>query len=138
MQMSVDESGEHPIVVCRFPAAPSNADMASFIRTQVELLNQRRRHGAVIDLSEMQTALPGHRKMTATYLREHAEALAEFRVATAFVSPSTFARGVVGAVMWLQRPPYDYVITASRDDALRWCRRKLTALPVSGSGFAHG
>ena len=117
--MQIDLEGS-PAATFVFPARPTDADIETFLRKNVELLERNISHATIVDMSEVVEANPNQRKVVATFVRDYREELKRLRTCTAFVVPSPLNRGIVTAIMWLQRPPYDFALLPTLADAQKW------------------
>ncbi|MCC6807637.1 MAG: hypothetical protein IT381_09455 [Deltaproteobacteria bacterium] len=124
MPIAVDES-RYPVVTMTFPELPSDEDIQDFIAVNLRLLAKKERHATVVDMRPIAEAAPQQRRMTADYVRQNYAALQQWRAGVAFVSSSRFTRGIVAAVMWLQRPPYEWAVVASVEAGIAWCEARL-------------
>ena len=132
--MRIDLDGAAAIFV--FPARPSDADIEIFLQKNIELLERNTAHATIVDMSEVVQANPNQRKMAAAFVRENRAALQRLRICTAFVVPSPLNRGIVTAVMWLQRPPYKFTLVPTLRDAQAWVTatvQRASATPLSAS-----
>lgn len=114
------------ITTIAFNAHPTEQDVLDFIKLNETLLGKDVRHCTVVDMRLMLEATPRQRKMVADYMKSHFATLKAWRAGTAFVASSSVVRGIVAAIMWLQRPPYPWKIVANVETGIRWCEEQLT------------
>lgn len=65
------------------------------------------------------------RRMQADWLKRHEDKLRKLTIASVFVVPSTFVRGVLTAILWLQPLPVEHYVASSLSEALEWAEKRL-------------
>jgi len=65
------------------------------------------------------------RRRQADWLREHENRLKFLTIATVFVIPSGFVRGVLTAILWLQPLPMPHHVCSTLAEALEWAEQRL-------------
>jgi hypothetical protein len=65
------------------------------------------------------------RRMQADWLKKHEDQLRKLTIASVFVIPSTFVRGVLTAILWLQPLPTEHHVSSCLSDALEWSEKRL-------------
>jgi hypothetical protein len=65
------------------------------------------------------------RRMQADWLKAHEDQLRKLTIASVFVIPSTFVRGVLTAILWLQPLPTEHHVTSTLSEALDWADKRL-------------
>lgn len=114
------------ITTIAFDAHPSDRDVHDFIAVNRALLAKQVRHCTVVDMRLILEATPLQRKLVANYVTTELQALKMWRVGTAFVVSSSLVRGIVAAVMWLQRPPYEWKLAPTVNAGIAWCEEQLS------------
>lgn len=124
MKVDIDRT-RWPTVLYIFPEGADEEVFAAFLVEARALLDRKERHAMVMDLSQIKQATARQRKMAADFNADNEETLRQYRVGSAFVVRSALVRGVLTAIFWMRRPPYEYTVTSVREDALKWCELQL-------------
>lgn len=124
--MQVDEA-HWPIATLTFSPRPSEEEILAFVAANERFLATEERHATVVDMRAIIEAHPNQRRMTAAYVKRNFDALKKYRTGVAFVLNSSFLRGIVTAVMWLQRPPYEWTTVSTVEAGVTWCEQRMKA-----------
>lgn len=89
------------------------------------------------DATDSEPASPKVRKRQAEWLKQHEARLAELTIATVFVIPSSFVRGVLTAILWLQPLPMPHHVCSTLEEALEWSEMRLAELGLAPPGHAR-
>ena len=71
------------------------------------------------------------RKRQADWLKENEARLGELTIATVFVIPSGFVRGVLTAILWLQPLPMPHHVCGTLAEALEWSEKRLAEVGLA-------
>jgi hypothetical protein len=127
-----------PLLVVHLPAVMSMTAVQSIVDGYEVMLQRNQRFASVVDCSAV-TKFPGapERKVLTDWLGNEVRAEKERRltVATAVVLTSGPMRAVVSAINWVRRPATPQIWTATRQEAVDWCRARLVeaGVPLTGA-----
>jgi hypothetical protein len=107
----------------------SDRDFEEYLRVlgRLDGLAAERESAVVILVADPENPIPN-----ATWRKRIADATAEVRTKNALfvmVSASAIARGVVTAINWIRKPPYDVGTVATFDEAIDLCEARGKARP---------
>ena len=114
-----------PLIRVKLEGVISNDDFAAYLAESDLIVAAGRRYGLVYDLTQPFQLSPRLRKLQADWIDRNKVALAKLCVGAAFAIDSAAARGVLTAVLWLARLPFEYTIVKSMHDAQIWTADRL-------------
>lgn len=124
-----------PIYEWAFPEEASDEELSSFMRAREEWAEQARYPVAwVVELSNLQKANAGQRKLFAEHLKRFEEHDVRWNAGSALIVPRAWLRGLVTAVFWISPPRFPHQAFARRSDALGWAQAQLDAKVAESSG----
>jgi hypothetical protein len=126
LAIEVDES-RWPMVVIRWPATVTDADVEDFLARSMAQLERRQRYASLHDGVRASGLDSKQRARMSEHTNTHRDALGQWMVAAAIVSPSAVVRGIVTAINWLSPPPFPQRQFAMRSQAEAWIQGMLSA-----------
>lgn len=132
--ISIDNS-RAPLLVIRFDGVVDDVVFDRYLQ-DIHDLGMRRAPGEqyamLLDGRGGGRATASQRHRQTEFIRTHHAQLAEQCAGAAFVLTNPVARGVLTAMLWVQKMPYEHVVVGSMLEAEDWCNRHLAA-GVDGS-----
>lgn len=123
----IDES-RAPLYVWSFPPSFSDEELGAVCRArEVWAEAAKFRVAWVVDLANLGGVSATQRKIFADHLKRFEPHDVAWNQGSAIVAKSSWVRGIVTAVFWLQPPRYPHQTFAARADAIVWARTRLAA-----------
>jgi hypothetical protein len=119
------DSSQWPLLLVTLPQTQTDQDVECYLRELAKFRGRKEPYVIVLDAGASMGFTPRQRQMQGEYVRAGIEESRTYLRAIAFVASSSWRRGMLTAVFWLQPPPGDYLIFSSRDEALPWAMEKL-------------
>ena len=127
MPIATDDS-RWPLVVDVMPTRVNREDLEAWGNHNVQRLRRRDQpHVLILDARQTSLLDPLLRKFIADWIREHSVALKAVRVATAMVTGSSVARGMLTAIDWLTPPQHARKVFSTMVEAETWAREMLAS-----------
>lgn len=125
--IELDDS-QWPLVVIRFTGAPTDEEFEEYLRLYESYLERTGRYGLVL-VTEPDAPMTKskHAKMQAQWIKDHFEILGRKCVGISFVLPGPMMRGVLKAILAMQKLPMDHTVFAREFDACQWIRDRIHA-----------
>ena len=111
------------------------AYLTDVARTMYQVQSTRRI--LIQDATDSAPTPPKLRRRQADWLKEHEARLKDLTIATVFVIPSGFVRGVLTAILWLQPLPMPHHVCSTLADALTWAEKRLAEEGLSAPPHAR-
>jgi hypothetical protein len=124
-----------PLIVSRFPASWSEAELDAYLAGFVAIHDRGERFVHVSDITgTMAIPNPQLRKKAADFIAAEHDRSARLCMGTAQVAHA-LARGALTAIQWITPPPYPHIVVSGWPEALAWVRARAAdsglALPAS-------
>lgn len=124
-----------PLLVIRFDGTPTDAEFAAYLSRYEKYLERSDRYGlSLVTKPSAPMTKAKHARMQAAWINEHFDRLRDRCVGLAFVLPSPMTRGVLKAILSMQRLPVQHSVHATESDAHDWIRAQLEADRVRTTG----
>lgn len=115
-----------PLLNITMTGRPSDEQFRDYLVRYSGYLERERPYALIISTAQgMPISRPAHVKMQAEWMKEHREALARLCAGTAFVLPSPAMRGVLRAIVSLQKIPSPYEVFRTKTDGIAWAAAQL-------------
>jgi hypothetical protein len=126
---------DHPYVFrAVMPKHTTDEELRGYLNVLFDLAQQRQHRFAwIVDMSHIMKATASQRRLFADSERRLAEHNARYSVGTALVIDTRWARGVLTAVFWMQKPTYPHAIVKSVDEAEAWVLARLAEAGIETS-----
>jgi hypothetical protein len=136
-----DFSGaRYPLVILNVHGSGiEDAEFASYLSELGEQLARAERaneHLALIidTLGATRAAPASQRRMQADWVKTNFERSRDHCAGVAFVINSPLVRGILTAILWMQRMPNPHCVFATRESAEAWCHARLDQCRLSMTG----
>jgi len=103
----------------------SDEDFAAYIAESDLIVAAGLRYGLVYDGMRPFEVTPRQRKIQSEWIQLNSNALAKLCVGAAFAFESTTARGVLTAVLWMAKLPFEYSVVKSVLEGQLWITDRL-------------
>lgn len=128
-----------PLIVVRFHREATEAEFELYLRRLDVRLGKRRVFGFLYDTRALPTVPRPLQKMQAEWIRRQRPLLTERSLGSAILIQSATMRFVLSAVFLIQRPPKDYAVVGTWDEAIAWLEETFAAaghpLPSSAASL---
>jgi hypothetical protein len=88
-------------------------------------LRRSEKQVGILDLTRAERSPPVQRRKHAAWMRQNADILRKRSAGMAFVITSSFVRGILTAIMWIQPLPMEHTVVATLAEAERWAMSRL-------------
>ncbi len=134
--IEIDDS-RWPLMWVRFMGAPTDEEFQGYLDTYDTILLRGQRYVILLSTDpDMPMTKPRHAKMQAAWLKERAPELTRLCMGCAFSLPAPVARGVLRAILGIQRLPMPYEVFRDDASAIAWCEEALRRDRMGTTGSA--
>lgn len=120
-----DDAG-WPLLHITMTGRPTDEQFRDYLVRYSGYLERERPYALMISTPQgMPISKPAHVKMQAEWIKQNREALARLCAGIAFVLPSPAMRGVLRAIVSLQKIPSPYEVFRSEAEGLAWAGAQL-------------
>jgi hypothetical protein len=111
----------HPVIIVHLVGADGIQlpDVESLIRIVDGFIAKRERVAVVYDLTGSKPDAQ-RRQLLVTWLRENADKLSRYVIASAVVAPTAFHHGILVATLWFVKPKAPLMVFGDRPAAMHW------------------
>ena len=129
------DEGSWPLMVIRFSGSPTDEQFQAYLDRYERYLEKDQRYALVL-VTEPNAPMTKskHARMQAAWINEHYSRLGERCLGLAFVLPSPMMRGVLKAILSMQRLPVDYAVHGTEAEGREWANNQLIAAGIPGTG----
>lgn len=123
--IEVDRS-QWPILLARVNGQPTDEEFEAYLAELERALDSGVRYASVVSTARNAPMTRArHAKMQAKWIAEREALIAERCAAVAFVLPSAVMRGVLRAILAMQRMPSPYKVFEDEAEGIAWVREQL-------------
>ena len=114
-----------PLVIVKLPQVVTDDEVREYLAQLRAFRERREPYALIIDANDSRGFTANQRKLQAEYIQEGIALSRKYLRAFAFVAASTFQRGMLTAIFWLQRPEWPHQVFKTLDQAKAWTRYRI-------------
>jgi hypothetical protein len=120
------DASRAPLIITTASGVLNDTEYAAHLDECTKLIVQPARpYAYVYDGTRIDQMPSSCRQLQATWINTHRPVIGRLNRGCGFAFASAITRGLLTAVHWISPPPYPHSISATRDDAIRWCLDRL-------------
>ncbi len=121
------DASDWPLLRVSLPQTQTDQDVERYLHVLAQYRGRKEPYAIVIDTDRSMGFTAKQRQMQGEYIRAGIDESRKYLRAIAFVAGSSWRRGMLTAVFWIQPPPSAYEIFSSLDAAVAWASAQLTS-----------
>jgi len=127
---TVRRGKDSPIVHVRVVREPTEANYVEYLDALHAAFDELDRFALIFDTGTLSNFPAKYREMQSRWLETTQPEFEGRWICSAFVIKHRLIRGVLMTMYWLNKPYYDYKVTATNEEAWRWTREQMKAAGV--------